>query len=84
MIMEGVRLMALGMTMVFVFLALLVGVMSATAWFFQRYGRYFPEATETRAARPAAAMTTPASDSSATVAAVVAAIHAYRARQGRR
>jgi sodium pump decarboxylase gamma subunit len=50
MMMEGVRLMAVGMFAVFAFLTLLVGLMKASAGFFQAYSHLFPE----EAARPAA------------------------------
>ena len=44
MLLEGLRLMAVGMTTVFVFLALLVGLMRASAIFFEANAHLFPEA----------------------------------------
>lgn len=43
MILEGLRLMAVGMFTVFAFLTLLVGVMKASAIFFERFADHFPE-----------------------------------------
>lgn len=43
MLMEGVRLMAVGMFTVFAFLTLLVGVMKASAVFFEANAHRFPE-----------------------------------------
>ncbi len=43
MILEGLRLMAVGMFTVFAFLTLLVGLMSASAVFFERFADRFPE-----------------------------------------
>jgi len=43
MILEGLRLMAVGMFTVFAFLALLVGVMKGSAIFFERFADRFPE-----------------------------------------
>lgn len=43
MMLEGLRLMAVGMFTVFVFLTLLVGVMKASAVFFERFADRFPE-----------------------------------------
>jgi len=43
MISEGLRLMAVGMFTVFAFLALLVGLMRASALFFEKYAERFPE-----------------------------------------
>jgi sodium pump decarboxylase gamma subunit len=44
MILEGLRLMAVGMFTVFAFLTLLVGVMKGSAVFFERFADRFPEA----------------------------------------
>ncbi len=44
MLLEGLRLMAVGMTTVFVFLTLLVGLMRASAVFFEANAHRFPEA----------------------------------------
>jgi Na+-transporting methylmalonyl-CoA/oxaloacetate decarboxylase gamma subunit len=49
MMMEGVRLMAVGMFAVFTFLTLLVGLMKASAAIFQAHAHRFPE----ELARPA-------------------------------
>ena len=43
MLLEGLRLMAVGMTTVFVFLTLLVGLMHASAAFFEANAHRFPE-----------------------------------------
>ena len=43
MLMEGVRLMAVGMFTVFAFLTLLVGLMKAMAAFFEANAHRFPE-----------------------------------------
>ena len=43
MMMEGVRLMVVGMFTVFAFLTLLVGMMKASAVFFERFAHRFPE-----------------------------------------
>ena len=45
MILEGLRLMAVGMFTVFAFLTLLVGVMKGSAVFFERFADRFPEDT---------------------------------------
>ena len=42
-IIEGLKLMAAGMGVVFVFLAILVAAISATAAFFKRFAHLFPE-----------------------------------------
>ncbi len=43
MILEGFRLMAVGMFTVIAFLTLLVGVMKGSAIFFERFTDHFPE-----------------------------------------
>jgi sodium pump decarboxylase gamma subunit len=43
MITEGLRLMAVGMFTVFAFLTLLVGLMKASAAFFEKFADRFPE-----------------------------------------
>lgn len=43
MLMEGVRLMIVGMLMVFAFLGLLVALMRASAVFFEAFANHFPE-----------------------------------------
>ncbi len=45
MMLEGFRLMAVGMFTVFAFLTLLVGLMKASAVFFERFADHFPEDT---------------------------------------
>jgi len=53
---EGLRLMAVGMFTVFAFLTLLVGLMSASAIFFERFADRFPdEPTADPAAKRSAA-----------------------------
>jgi len=44
MLMDGVRLMIVGMLMVFAFLGLLVGLMRASTVFFETFAHRFPEA----------------------------------------
>lgn len=43
MVLEGLQLMAVGMFMVFAFLALLVGIMEASSAFFEANAHRFPE-----------------------------------------
>jgi len=43
MMMDGVRLMVVGMLMVFAFLTLLVGMMKGSAVFFEAFAHRFPE-----------------------------------------
>jgi sodium pump decarboxylase gamma subunit len=71
---EGLELMAVGMTTVFAFLLLLVALMMATGWYFQR--RELEEAAETARASQATC-----GQVSAEVAAAIAAAYAFR-RQG--
>jgi oxaloacetate decarboxylase (Na+ extruding) subunit gamma len=79
MMLDGLRLMALGMTMVFVFLALLVLLMYSSARFLRAFAQRFPEpAVELPAPRAPAA---PAADDGARVAATIAALHRHRARR---
>jgi oxaloacetate decarboxylase gamma subunit len=66
---ESVKFMVLGMGVVFVFLALLVGVMKAQA---ALIARYFPPAIPPAPAQP------PADDEAARVAAIIAAVMQYR------
>jgi oxaloacetate decarboxylase (Na+ extruding) subunit gamma len=80
MMLEGLRLMALGMTMVFVFLALLVLLMHGSARFLRAFERRFPEPAREAPAASTAAGTLP-SDDGARIAAVMAAVHAHRARR---
>lgn len=79
MIGEGFELMLVGMGVVFCFLVLLVGVMTLTGWFFQKYASRFP-APEPEAPRPIGVAPQTAGDANAKVAAAVAA--AYRVRKG--
>jgi sodium pump decarboxylase gamma subunit len=44
MLLEGLRLMAVGMVTVFVFLSLLVGLMQGSAAFFAAFAHRFPDA----------------------------------------
>ncbi len=43
---EGVRLMVVGMAVVFTFLGLLVAAMQSSALFFKKFAKYFPEKEE--------------------------------------
>ncbi len=72
-IMDGVFLMVIGMTTVFIFLVLLIGAMNGSTAFFRKFAHLFPE--ETKAAPKKAA---PATDPSAEIAVVMAAIRAKR------
>jgi len=51
MISEGLRLMAVGMFTVFAFLTLLVGLMSASALFFERFADRFADETKIEPAK---------------------------------
>lgn len=77
MMFEGLRLMALGMTMVFVFLTLLVLLMHGTAAFFRVFGQYFPEPEPAAARAPGSGEP----GDGARIAAAIAAIHAHRAHR---
>ncbi|HWV58133.1 MAG TPA: OadG family protein [Longimicrobiales bacterium] len=79
MILEGLRLVVLGMVTVFVFLILLVWLMSGSAWFFRRFGHLFPEPSPL--ASPTAAAVDAGGADRARVAAMIAAVHAHRARR---
>jgi oxaloacetate decarboxylase (Na+ extruding) subunit gamma len=79
MMLEGLRLMALGMTMVFVFLAVLVLLMQGSARAVRAFDRRFPPVVEVPAA--GARVEVPTADERARIAAVVAAVHAHRARR---
>lgn len=72
-LMQGVTLMIIGMATVFVFLVLLIAVMSASAGFFKKFAHLFPE-TVVEAPKKAAA----AVDPSAEIAVALAAIRAKR------
>lgn len=69
MLMEGFRLMLVGMTVVFCFLTLLVFAMHLSAAFFARFAAYFPE--------PQAAGGGQASGITHEIAAAIAAVYAY-------
>lgn len=75
---EGLRLLGLGMTMVFVFLALLVLLMHGSARFFRVFGHYFPEPALDTAGPPPPEPSRAGSDDGARVAAAIAAVHAHR------
>jgi oxaloacetate decarboxylase (Na+ extruding) subunit gamma len=83
MMLEGLRLMALGMTMVFVFLALLVLLMHGSGRVLRSFGQRYPEPAALPAAVPAVSPLAPASpsDDGARIAAAIAAIHRHRARR---
>jgi oxaloacetate decarboxylase (Na+ extruding) subunit gamma len=82
MMLEGLRLMALGMTMVFVFLALLVLLMHGSARFFRLFAHYFPEPVlEPSGGLRAAPSVAAGTRDAARIAAAMAAIHAHRARR---
>lgn len=84
MIVEGLRLLALGMSMVIIFLVLLVLLISFMAWFFRRFAHYFPEQQEVATAPGIPAGAAPTGlDQSTRLAIVVAAITAHRNRQRR-
>jgi len=72
MIQAGLTLMIAGMGVVFLFLTIMVLVMNGTAAFFKKYAHLFPEE-----AKPESHITQLASDDSAEIAVVVAAIKAY-------
>ena len=70
---EGIWLMVVGMTTVFGFLSILVGLMYASAAFFESFGHLFPE-PESESTRSAV------SDDDARIAVVLAAVAAHRNR----
>lgn len=70
---SGVKLMFIGMGIVFLFLALLVWVISATSKLFQRYS---PELTHSGV--PAANLNAGAEDDAELIAAITAAIHQHQ------
>ena len=72
-LMQGVTLMVIGMLTVFAFLVLLIVAMNSSAGFFSKFAHLFPE--EQKAAPKKAA---PASDPTAEIAVVLAAIRAKR------
>jgi sodium pump decarboxylase gamma subunit len=83
MLMDGLRLMALGMTTVFVFLTLLVLVMQASAWSIRRFGEPFPALAADPAGRGMPGRAGGGQNDRARVAAAIAAACAYRAGQGK-
>ena len=74
MVSEGMLLMAVGMTTVFAFLGLLVGLMQGSAAFFAAFGDRFPEA---EALQPGWA-DSPSAGSDEVIAVVLAAAEARR------
>ena len=74
MISEGLQLMAVGMFTVFAFLTLLVGMMTATAAFFEAFAHRFPEDA-------AVASTTTRSTNDAEIALALSIAEAYRRGQ---
>lgn len=75
MILEGFRLMAVGMFTVFAFLTLLVGMMKGSAIFFERFAHRFPEDASENS-------TTARSGNDGEIALALAVAEAYR--QGQR
>jgi len=75
MILEGLRLMVVGMFTVFAFLTLLVGLMKASALFFEKFADRFPEETKAEPAKARAG-------NDEEIALVIALAHA--AREGQR
>jgi sodium pump decarboxylase gamma subunit len=51
MILEGLRLMAVGMFTVFAFLTLLVGLMNGSALFFEKFADRFPDEAKNEPAK---------------------------------
>ena len=80
MLVEGFRLMAVGMTTVFAFLSLLVVLMYGSAAFFRTFADSFPEPERAGAKPRPATAPTPAADADAELAVVLAAVAAHRAR----
>ena len=72
MVWEGVELTAVGMTMVFAFLSLLVGLMQGAAAFFEAFGHRFPVPPSTEAS-PGASGSAARAEETAIVLAVVEA-----------
>lgn len=83
MIAAGLQLMVLGMTIVFVFLILLVFLMTVTAWLVRRF---LPEASATTAAASGTARGAGTAAATAPfdthIPAIIAAITAHRKRIG--
>lgn len=77
MLLEGVRLMAVGMFTVFAFLTLLVGVMKASAAFFAANAHRFPEA-EPASARSSRSGATGAAGNEDEIAVAIAVATAMR------
>lgn len=78
---EGLRLMAMGMTTVFVFLTLLVLVMQGSAWCIRRFGEPFPALAAEPGGSGPPGHAGGRRDDGSRVAAAIAAVHAHRARQ---
>ena len=76
MLLEGVNLMAVGMTAVFSFLTLMVVVLQLSAWVFRSFGHRWPDPVI--ATTPSLAGVTARRDSE--VALVLAAVEDYRRR----
>lgn len=77
MLIEGLNLMAVGMTTVFAFLAVLVVLLQVSARFFERFGDRWPDAAVTTET-PGEASTR----ENEAIAVVLAAVTAYRGRKG--
>jgi oxaloacetate decarboxylase (Na+ extruding) subunit gamma len=69
---EGLRLMVVGMSVVFSFLILLVVAMKASAAFFKRFAHLFPEEQ-----KPTTGLQRVAEDNHADIAVAIAAVKAY-------
>lgn len=74
MLLDGMRIMMVGMAVVFAFLSLLVLAMQWASKFFERYARFFPEE------KIATSGLDRIGDDHADIAAVVAAVTAYTKR----
>jgi len=71
MLLEGFKYMFIGMSVVFMFLSLLVLVMTYMGYFFERYSKYFPEnIKETKKMKTV-------HDSNKDIAVVIAAVQSY-------
>lgn len=74
---SGVELMLVGMGIVYLFLALLVGMVNTLAWLIQRY---FTEPMAGKTTRGQAPREAAAPEESDLVATIAAAIHAFRVK----
>ena len=72
-LMQGLGLMVIGMTTVFVFLIVLIQAMNLSAALSRKLERFFPEEAPSEARRPAAAR-----DETEEIAVVLAAVRAKR------